>query len=81
MGEEPARSFRLLTASLPGLEIFEATLEHNQRVAKMLDQLRGAKLTYADASSLCFLEQHGITRVWSTDRHLGLAGAEVLPRS
>jgi hypothetical protein len=27
------------------------------------------------------LEQRKIKRVWSTDHHLGLNGAEVLPRS
>ena len=33
-----------------------------------------------DASSLVFIEQLGIDTVWSTDHHLGLTGAEVLPR-
>ena len=46
----------------------------------MFDRLRGSKLTYVDASSLCFMEWHKIRKVWSTDRHLGLTGAEVLPR-
>jgi hypothetical protein len=46
-----------------------------------LDRFRGAKLTYVDASSLTFMEQRAIKRAWATDHHLGLAGAEVLPRS
>ena len=54
MGEESARSFRLLLGNLPGLQLLEATVEHHQSVIKMLDQYRGAKLTYVDASSLCF---------------------------
>jgi predicted nucleic acid-binding protein len=46
----------------------------------MLDRLRGAKLTYVDASSLTLMERHKIRKVWGTDHHLALTGAEVLPR-
>ena len=46
----------------------------------MLDRLRGSKLTYVDASSLCFMERHKIKTAWATDRHLGLTGASVMPR-
>jgi predicted nucleic acid-binding protein len=81
MGEEAARSFRRLTANLTGLKVFDATGAHDRQVARMLDRFRGAKLTYVDASSLCFLERHQIRCVWSTDHHLGLTGAQVLPRS
>jgi predicted nucleic acid-binding protein len=81
MGEEQARGFRLLTQSLVGLRILDAAAAHDQDVGRVLDRFRGAKLTYVDASSLHFLEKHKIRRVWSTDYHLGLTGAEVLPRS
>jgi predicted nucleic acid-binding protein len=81
MGEEAARTFLLLVANLDGLKMFEATVEHHQQVRKTLDRFRGSKLTYVDASSLCLLERHKIGRVWSTDHHLGLTGADVLPRS
>ena len=81
MGEEPARTFRQFLGNLDGLRVLEATREHHARVLRMLDKFRGAKLTYVDASSLCFMEQQKIRRVWSTDHHLGLTGAEVLPRS
>ncbi len=76
-GEEAARSFRQL---VDDLQIFDATTKHHDEVCKMLDRLRGTKLTYVDASSLALMDRHKITRVWSTDRHLGLTGAEVLPR-
>ncbi len=33
-----------------------------------------------DASSLALMKTHDIRQVWATDRHLGLAGALVLPR-
>jgi predicted nucleic acid-binding protein len=81
LGEEVARSFHLLIASLPALKVYEATAAHHATILRMLDRFRGAKLTYVDASSLCLLEQHKIHQVWSTDHHLGLTGVEVLPRS
>jgi predicted nucleic acid-binding protein len=81
MGEEAARDFQALLRNLAGLKFLEATLRHHQAVLRMLDRFRGSKLTYVDASSLCFMERDGIRRVWSTDHHLSLNGAEVLPRS
>jgi predicted nucleic acid-binding protein len=81
MGEESARTFRRFLSSLEGLRVFAATGEHHLRVVATLDRFRGSKLTYVDASSLALLEDHGIRRVWSTDRHLGLGGVEVLPRN
>ena len=48
---------------------------------RMLSRLRGARLTYLDASSLALMARHGIRTVCATDHHLGLTGAEVLPRS
>lgn len=80
-GEEAARSLRLFIESLKGLQIFDTTPGHHDEVCRILDRLRGAKLTYVDASSLAFMRKHGISRVWSTDHHLGLMGAEVWPRS
>jgi predicted nucleic acid-binding protein len=78
-GEEDARAFRLLIDRLEGLRIFEATAPHHADVAKMLDRLRGTKLTYVDASSVCLLAAHRIQIVWSTDHHLAVTGARVLP--
>ncbi len=81
MGEEQARAFRGLIDNLKGLKILDATQAHHADVARTLDKFRGTKLTYVDASSLVHLEQKKIKTVWSTDHHLGLSGAEVLPRS
>lgn len=75
------QSFRLLLQNLTGLRLFDATAALDVDVGRMLDRFRGTKLTYVDASSLCLLEQHKVRRVWSTDHHLGMTGAEVLPRS
>ena len=81
MGEEQARAFRQLVDNLKDLRIFDATRDHHTAVVRMLDRFRGTKLSYTDASSLVHLEHRKIKRVWSTDHHLGLSGAEVLPRS
>ena len=81
MGEEAARTFRLMVDNLDELRLFEATLDHHGEIQRVLDQNRGAKLTYVDASSLALVERHRIKRVWATDHHLSLTGAEVVPRS
>jgi predicted nucleic acid-binding protein len=81
MGEEQARSFRQLIDNLEELKVLDATHEHHLAVVRMLERFRGTKLSYTDASSLVHLEQRKIKRVWSTDHHLSLSGAEVLPRS
>lgn len=81
MGEEQARSFRQLIDNLKDLKMFDATREHHAAVVRMLDRFRGTKLSYTDASSLVHIEQRKIKRVWSTDHHLGVSGAQVLPRS
>jgi predicted nucleic acid-binding protein len=81
LGEEPARAFRSLLVNMSGLVVHDAPAAHHAQVEGMLDRFRGAKLSYVDASSLCLIEQKKIKRVWSTDHHLALTGAEVLPRS
>ena len=79
-GEEAARQLRLLIDSLEGLTIFETTAAHHEETCAMLDRLRGARLTYVDASSLALIARHDIRTAWATDRHLALTGAEVQPR-
>jgi predicted nucleic acid-binding protein len=81
MGEEQARTYRQLVGNLKDLKILDATVAHHADVIKILERFRGTKLTYVDASSLVHLEQKKISVVWSTDHHLGLSRAEVLPRS
>jgi predicted nucleic acid-binding protein len=80
MGEEAARKFKQLLKKLEKLKLYEISSQHHVSVTKMLDQFHGSKLSYVDASSLCFLKQHKIKQVWSTDHHLGLTGIPVLPR-
>ncbi|HEX4077311.1 MAG TPA: PIN domain-containing protein [Rhizomicrobium sp.] len=80
-GEESARKLRGFLAALTGLRLVGFTADDHQRALSTLDRFRGAKLTYVDAASLVLLEQRKIRTVWSTDHHLSLTGAEILPRS
>lgn len=79
-GEEAARRFRLLLDSLEGLVVLDTDADLRDETWRMLDRLRGSRLTYVDASSLALMARHGIRTVWATDHHLGLTGAQVLPR-
>jgi predicted nucleic acid-binding protein len=80
-GEEAARSLRAFIGALKGLNILAVTLEDHTRTLRVLDRFRGTKLTYVDAASLSWIEQRKIQTVWSTDHHLSMTGAEILPRS
>jgi predicted nucleic acid-binding protein len=79
MGEEAARRLHELLADMRGLELLGAMRSDHLATLRMLDRLRGAKVTYVDAASLAMMEKRKITTAWSTDRHLGLTGARVVP--
>ena len=80
-GEEPARICRRFLENLDDLVVLEGTAVRHRETCRMLDRLRGARLTYVDASSLALMEELGIKMAWATDHHLALRGAEVFPRS
>lgn len=79
LGEPAARNFREFLDDLPSLRILDADTEHLGAVWKKLDELRGRKLTFVDASALVCLRQQRIATVWGTDFDLTLEGAEVVP--
>ena len=79
LGEDAARTFRLLIDDLPGLKVLGVDDRHRSAVADKLEDLRGTKLTYVDASSLVWLATRRITTVWGTDHHLAIEGAKVIP--
>lgn len=81
LGEGAARTLRSLLESLTDLEVLEVDSVHMAAVWAKLDDLRGLKLTYVDASSLVWLRERGIKTVWGTDHHLAVEGARVLPGS
>ena len=78
-GEDAARTFRSALGSLPRLTMLPIDQKHFVAVGKKLDQLRGVKLTWVDASSLVFARERKIATVWGTDSDLLLEGATVLP--
>jgi predicted nucleic acid-binding protein len=79
LGEDAARTFRLLIAELPALRVLGAGPPHLAAVHQELERLRGTKLTWVDASSLVNLRRHRIPVVWGADHHLGIEGAKVIP--
>lgn len=79
LGEDAARTFRLVLTELPRLQLLSLTPAHHAAVIQRLERLRGHKLTYVDASSLVFLSTLRIGEVWGTDRDLALEGARVIP--
>jgi predicted nucleic acid-binding protein len=79
-GEESARSLRAFVSVLKPLRILTVAMEDHEYTLRMLDRFRGSKLTYVDAASLVWIERRKIKTVWSTDHHLGLTGAEIVPR-
>lgn len=79
LGEDAARTFRLALAELPRLELLAIDANHHDAVSRTLEQLRGHKLTYVDASSLVFLRRHRVREVWGTDADLAIEGAVVVP--
>ncbi len=79
-GEDSARDFLAFLRSLPNLQVIEAGAHQHSATVKILSRFRGSKLTYVDAASLSILERRKIRTVWATDYHLGLTGAQVLPR-
>ena len=80
MGEEAARRFRSLLRDLAGLTVHRADEALLLDTWNVLDKLRGSKLTFVDAASLCLLKRYNIGKVWGTDHHLGITGIQVLPR-
>lgn len=80
LGEDAARTFRLLLADLPRFELLGLNAAQAAQVSETLDRLRGHKLTWVDASSLVFLRELKIREVWGTDADLTIEGATVRPR-
>lgn len=80
-GEEAARTFRMMFDTLERVVVHDTTPAHHEDTCRVLERLRGSKLTYVDASSLALIAKHKVKTVWSTDHHLSLTGAEVMPRS
>ncbi len=79
LGEGAGRAFRSLLESFPSLEVLDADSAHLEAAWKKMDELRGLRLNFVDASSLVWLQTLGIRNVWGTDHHLAVEGARVIP--
>ena len=79
LGEAAARVFRLTLPQLPRFELLPIGVDHHAAVVRKLDEHRGRKLTYVDASSLVFLSRRRIHEVWGFDGDLAIEGARVVP--
>jgi predicted nucleic acid-binding protein len=63
---------------LPALTIEAFDADAVARVTKLLKQYSDQKLTLADAHGLAVMSSRRIASCWSTDRHMGLAGATLI---
>ncbi len=79
LGEDDARAFRALLVRLPGLQLLDVDRSHHAAVQNKLEEHRGRKLTYVDASSLVFVRHRKVGAVWGTDSDLAIEGAKVVP--
>ena len=79
LGEDSAHRFRAALGDLPRLSLLPLDTSHHKAVNRKLEQFRGHKLTYVDASSLVFIQQRRVSEVWGTDADLALEGARVVP--
>ena len=62
-GEEAARHFWLLLGSLDGMVVLDTDADLRDETWRVLDRLRGSRLTCIDAASLALLARHGIRTV------------------
>jgi predicted nucleic acid-binding protein len=73
-----AVQFLNLIDELPMLTIQAFDSEELSRASKLVKKFSDQGLTLADAHGLTIMAKRRITTCWSTDRHLGLTGAELV---
>ena len=73
-----AIQFLNLISELDRLAVQAFDDEQLARTARLLRKLHDQTLTMADAHGLAIMSERRITTCWSTDRHLGLAGARLV---
>ena len=72
-----AIQFLSFVSELP-LRIHEFGGQQLTRAAKVVQRFQDQNLTLADAHGLVVMSENRIRTCWSTDRHLGLMGAELV---
>lgn len=73
-----ALEFLNFIEALPALTIEAFDADAVSRSTKLLRKYRDQALTLADAHGLTVMSERRITSCWSTDRHMGLAGATLV---
>ena len=77
---DQARAIQFLNFidSLAVLEIQSFDRGGLSRAARLVKKFGDQSLTLADAHGLSLMNERGISTCWSTDRHLGVAGAKLV---
>lgn len=72
-----ALQFLAFVAALAPLRVLDLTGREQDAATAVLRRFRDQNLTLADALGLHLMAEHGATRCWSTDFHLGLTGVRL----
>ena len=73
-----ASQFLAFLDELPRLEIWRFDAAELSKVSAVVRRFADQNLTLADAHGLSIMKDSRISECWSTDRHLGLAGARLI---
>ena len=74
-----ALQFIAMIEAMTPLEVVEVGADQQRGGAWMLRRFSDQDLSMTDAIGLFIMKTRRITQCWSTDRHLGLAGATLTP--
>jgi predicted nucleic acid-binding protein len=72
-----ALQFLAFVEALAPLRVLDLTARDQEAAGAVLRRFRDQNLTLADALGLQLMAEHGATRCWSTDFHLGLTGVRL----
>ncbi len=74
-----ALQFIAMIEAMTPLEVIEVGVDEQRGGIGMLRKFSDQDLSMTDAIGLFVMKAHRIAQCWSTDRHLGLAGATLTP--
>jgi predicted nucleic acid-binding protein len=73
-----AIQFLAFIEELPVLVVQAFGLKQLSKAAQFIKRFSDQSLTLADAHGLVMMKERGISLCWSTDRHLGLTGVQLV---
>ena len=74
-----ALQFIAMIEAMTPLEAIEVGVDEQRGGIGLLRKFSDQDLSMTDAIGLFVMKAHRITQCWSTDRHLGLTGATLIP--